>query len=80
MQLRQVSDNKPDVSEDEENNTEEAATKMSLSEGLIAVEYRTFEQHDASAMGILFLCRLRDEAARRRAQCETQKKLTISFK
>lgn len=55
--------------------------KMSHSEGLKAVEGALcyFEQQGASAMDILFLRRLRDEAARRRTQCEKQLSITSFF-
>lgn len=56
--------------------------KISHSEGLKAVEtaLQYFEQQGASVMDLLFLRRLRDEAAKRRAQCEKQQDITHFFK
>lgn len=66
-------------SEDPINNEEQH--KMSHSEGLKAVEgaLQYFEQQGASPMDILFLRRLRDEAAKKRAQCEKQTSIVNFF-
>lgn len=69
-----------DGSEDEDGD-DVAEEKMSHSDGLQAVEgaLRYFEQHGASAADILFLRRLRDDAAHRRSQSEKQSKITRFF-
>ncbi|XP_023231971.1 jerky protein homolog-like [Centruroides sculpturatus] len=58
------------------------APKISHSEGLKAVEtaLQYFEQQGASVMDLLFLRRLRDEAAKRRVQCRRQQDITHFFK
>ena len=55
--------------------------KMTHSEGLQAAEgmLRYLEEHGASAMDILVLRRLRDEAARRRNECERQSSICLLY-
>ena len=72
---------KKDEDVDVEDSTVQAP-KISHSEGLKAVEttLQYFEQQGASVLDLLFLRRLRDEAAKRRVQCGTQQDITHFFK
>ena len=76
--VKENEDKNEDESEDEEMEDNGKVKKMTHSEGLKAAEgmLRYLEEQGASAMDILFLRRLRDEAARRRNECERQSSIT----
>ena len=68
------------IEEDDIQNSQQQE-KMSHTEGVKAVKgaLRYFEQQGASAMDIIFLHWLHDEATRRRTESEKQSKITSFF-